>query len=185
MATPAAPKPYNFDTRLMEASVLLGIPPDELVSIKIRPIQAVGGVDNDLLNPTLDYAYIDGKLAAFTGKKPVMPVPHDKPELCELKQGHVPLVYVRHESGPEIIIAITLIAKAIGAGAVAGIAVIKFINELNRAIGTAPTKKGKKVPTSIESRMKKGEKVLKQIADMARAAEDAISNVTELTKALF
>lgn len=184
MTLPAAPKPESFDQRLHGASEMLGVAPGSLVSIKIRPIEDVGDVKTDFLS-VADYKFIDEAFSE-AGVKPIKPNNlHNTPGLYELKGGQK-IVYLRHESGPEIILALGLLIKlagAVGSFAVAARQVVLLINSLNGRVSAAPSnvaRKGSAGATSLEKRLNTGQKVLKQFAGTVKAAGEAIKSVQEL-----
>lgn len=61
MALADPPAPYNFEGRLKEASAIMGVPIEELMSIKLRPITDAGGFETEYLGGT-DYEYINKEL---------------------------------------------------------------------------------------------------------------------------
>jgi hypothetical protein len=187
MNLPAAPKPDRFDSRLDAASEFLSVPPDKLVSIKIRPIVDAGDVQTEYLFPSDYMKFIDAALADSQVKVPGgITERHGVPFLCKLPSGQK-FVYIKHESGPEIIFLIDLLqhtAVATGAIALAATQIVVLVNKLNQRVRTAPSKKERGVnpvgASSIEARVKTGQKVLKQISKTADAVGDAIKSVNDL-----
>jgi hypothetical protein len=185
------PAPLNFDVRLKEAAGLLGRPIHGLVSLKIRPIKDVGSFDTSYLSPS-DYTVINRALAMSSLRriKSLGFVCHGEAALYELENGDK-ILYVEHESGPEIILdaqailhAIAMGAGAVGAVALAANQLVALVNNICKMLQKAPSKKrdssGRFVATSIEKRLARGQKLIKQIGKTAKASEKAIKSIEEL-----
>jgi hypothetical protein len=181
MNKPTPPKPHNFDKRLAKASELIGAPPDELASIKIRPIVEVGSFDG--MYPS-DY---DGINEAFTEFRDVADVPHEYgwgARVCRFDK-NCRCLYIQHESGPEIIIHLVVMGSAAAYTSLLALnQAIKLINNVAKLVRQKPKrgKDGRFIAVSIEKRTAKGIKVIRQIGRIAKTTERAVKSVEELFK---
>ena len=185
------PAPHNFEDRLATASTLLGISSNELVSIKARPITSINSYDTDYLSygeyDYLNILFKDPMIELLKAEKDA--------KLYELEDGSL-IVYIEHESGPELIFQdIAYIAGAVGGVAFAGNQIIILFNKLCNLLQRRSNASGRRemqpdirdrdargrfLPVSVEKRTKNARKLIRQIGGTAHSIEKAINSFDEL-----
>lgn len=155
---------------------------DDLISIKVRPLLDFQTEQQEYIGGDA-YNELD-ELLLQTAKVPPLLQQNFVP--IQLSDG-VTVVFVRHESGPEIIALFSIFqaaAAATGAAAIAGIAVIKLVNEIAALIARPdPKKSARKSQTGgvrIEKRLRKTAKVVRKVQSTTKAIERAIDKVDDL-----
>lgn len=116
-------EPY-FEMKLAEARSLLGYPGVELVSIKLRPTDAIGSDSAAYAYPS-DYRDLAGFLDQFPEVKQGW-VSGGKASVYSAPDG-TRFVTSEHESGPEIVVAVT-------AGAALGAILVSIVREFARIV---------------------------------------------------
>lgn len=181
---------HRFEKKLEEASRYLMASPDEIVSFKIRPIEDEG-VRHDRYVYPVEYEQIKQLLARYKLLEEGY-VSGGEALLYETEDGHK-LLFVSHETGPEIIVLIRDVAVTVGAAAVAGQHLVKLINLICEIIRKEADSKnrGKKSgryygakAISLEKRLSTGAKILKQLKITADASTKAINSLKELWKSV-
>jgi hypothetical protein len=185
MSIGVPPAPVQFDERLRTASRFLRAPAERLISIKARPIRAVGGYATDYMSQS-DYDIIN---AAFND--PTIKLVKDAKWACNGKtrvyelDGGVKIVYVEHESGPEIIFHdIILVSGAIGSTAFAANQLLNLFNKLCKMVQGRHSRrdaKGRFAPVSAEKRTKGAQQLIRQIGKTARSVGKAVKSIEDLS----
>jgi hypothetical protein len=183
----------HYREALMEASRLLDKPPENLVSLKVRPTDDasmdIAPWQNSYVYPS-DYAAIEAHLvAARLPIKDLGPVLQGRGFNIRLTS-QTEVLFVEHESGPEIIFA-WLAANKDGIDAVLSIAnILKIIFDVISASvkvkrdGAATERYYDASFAKIEARTVKGATVLQNKSlpyDIANEAPDLIHRVNEAT----
>jgi hypothetical protein len=180
---------FNDERSLTEARQFIELTQDELVIIKIRPVQKVGTFNNAWMS---DGEYKD--IYAALDKYNVIREGNSsegKVKLIELSPGNT-LLFVKHEHGPELIFALDLIthaAKATGAVAAAGTAIIGLINAICRIINKDAHARNSEQPSnritpaegiSLEKHLVKGAKALKQLKIVSDSIGVVVTKISDL-----
>jgi hypothetical protein len=181
----------RFDEKFAEASSLLGADPDEIVSIKVRPTHVAGEFTDANAHVYPDeYAEIFEHLAGFQQVRTGYAM-SGKYRLIRLESG-ILVLFVEHETGPEIVFVLDVIrdgAIAAGAAATAGIQIVKLINLIRDAVvgGTAKKAKGKPCQRyyaaekiSLEKRLKAGTKLLKEVSALMDRGQKLVEKIEDL-----
>ncbi|WP_439400605.1 hypothetical protein ACNJYA_20150 [Bradyrhizobium sp. DASA03068] len=176
----------GFEDRLRDAGRILHFRPEELFSIKIRPLfEDEGGrwcnvylsPEYEDINKTFGLSSVPATRHGYGCQGVVW--------ICELGDGHRCL-YVEHETGPEIILHdITMVASAAGATLFAANQALRLINntcKLMREKTPPRDKKGRFVSASIEKRLANTQKIIRLIERTAKATEKAVRSIEELFK---
>jgi hypothetical protein len=180
---------YMYEMKLDEASGFLNQDPQNLISIKIRPIEDEGQWKNRYVYPG-EYEEIYHVLSTFT-KLQQGYVSRGKATLYESSDG-TRFVFVEHETGPEIIFVLDVIKNicmTIITAAVAVNQLLKLINTICHVIRKEANSKNKGEEScryygakaiSIEKRLSEGAKMIRQVKITANAGDKFIDSVHEL-----
>jgi hypothetical protein len=181
----------RFDERFRDAARILGVDAEDLVAVKVRPIQSAGGFED-----ANAYVYPDEYAVVYEGMAHLQV---DEPRrgldgvyrTLELPDG-VRILFVEHETGPEIIFVLALLTKAataIGVSATAGLQILKLINAVKDAVERNNKRKerGEKVlrhytseGISIEKRLCSGARILKRVSTAASEGKKIVKDIQEL-----
>lgn len=160
----------------------------DLISIKLRPL-----TENEKFPQ--DYVYFDEyqELEALLARHGAVASKHNGMVKYSFG-GADEFVFVHHETGPEIIaildifqhggVAVASVAAGLGAAAVAGSKIIKFINDASDLIRGNKSKhaqqKTKTRAINVEKRVLKAAKVIRQVGKAAKKGSKAIEKVQDL-----
>lgn len=176
MSDQLLPQEYDFGPKMAEASALLGVQPDEVVSIKLRPIQTVGTLDQNYLTSS-DYDTIDQEIKLSGVSVSHIGYVLDGNAFQLLLPDGRSVLYVQHETGPEIIMVLGIIT----AGAAAANQLIQLINTVCGIISKAHRSTGASSGAiSIEQRLTKTQKIIKQVGETAEAGKKFVDSLTQL-----
>jgi hypothetical protein len=185
MAGPTFMPQWQYETLSQKEGRILGVSADDLVSIKLRPIESVG-VWHDRYVYGEEYRQIGELLSSF----PLVSSEENK-AVYQLPDGNR-FIYATHENGPEIIFVADIIqhyAIATGASALALRQLLKLVNDIYGILNKEAQKQREGKPSdrhhqagavSIESRTTRSAKILKQIGVAAEQTGKAISKITDL-----
>jgi hypothetical protein len=177
---------YRYEWELREAQRFLTN--DVLVSVKIRPIEAVGSLSNRYVYHQ-EYAEIIEFISQYK-KKWDGSVNRGNAIIVDV--GGSDVIFVEHETGPEIVFYLHLAreaAIATGATAIAAQQVVKLINMVCEIIRKHAHAKNSGENSeryygagalSVEMRLKETGKILKQVVITSKAAGKVVDSLSEI-----